>query len=95
MTRVELLPSHFYKAVVRTYSVLLREVFQMTVRLLSCRCCIAITCEMSDTRNPILLSDSSMSYLIVILIGLHVYPPIYAIMSCTGTDFSLPEPHFL
>lgn len=75
MTRVELLPSHLYKAVVRTYNVLLRDVFQMTVRLLSYLCCITITCEMCDTRNPILLSDSSMSYLIIILIGLHVYTP--------------------
>lgn len=61
MTRVELLPSHLYKAVVCTYSVLLREVFQATVRLLSYCCCITITCEMCDRRNPVLLSDSSVS----------------------------------
>jgi len=61
MTRVELLPSHLYKAVVRTYSVLLREVFQLAVRLLSYHCFITITCEMCDMRKPILLFDSSVS----------------------------------
>jgi len=61
MTQVELLPSYLYKAAVRTGSVLLREVFQMTVWLLSYRCCIIITCEMCDMRNTILLSNSSVS----------------------------------
>jgi hypothetical protein len=61
VARVELLASHLYKAVVRTYSVLLWEVSQMTVRLLSYRFCITITCEMCKMRNPVLLFYSSMS----------------------------------